>query len=464
MSGSDTQFRYPEEIGQAFIETGGLDFSDGRHVSAAEIWHFMTKEAPVRFPHAFDTSIYFRGISSDVNLFSGIKRNYLSLTLKDRLQDAHKKGVPAVFIQGGQTVEPYYAAGGIPVRPGVVSGWARNQVEGLSTRQSNQRGLSILETGRRAITIDSCGQIAAHAALAENLVPIDLVAPYLCLRCSDMAYLVESHRQEKNNKRNTPLHLVDFPVGQQGEWRKEYLAKELKNLTDRISKISKKEVTDEILREEIKRENKARKLLREIYELRWSAKVPPTNSVDHSSVISIGVDGCGDFTAATDVLEETRNEIKERVKHGIKGHGIDDDPVRLWTCGSCVGPRANRVDESGGVIVGKDDWWSEISTDVEETGDPYENLAEAILSFPYELPTEERAEWTAEQVKKSRADGAIFYFAWGCNYQSGVARMIADIIKERTGVPTINIEAELTSAEGREQEHNRIESFIEMLN
>ncbi len=243
MSGLNTQFRYPEEIGPAFIETGGLDFSDGRHVSAAEIWHFMTKEAPVRFPHAFDTSIYFRGISSDVNLFSGIKRNYLNLTLKDRLEEAAKKGVPAVFIQGGQTVEPYYAAGGIPVRPGVVSGWARNQVEGLNTRQSNQRGLSILETGRRAITIDSCGQIAAHAALAENLVPIDLVAPYLCLRYSHLAYLVESHRPDKNNKRHTPIHHVDFPVGQYGEWSTEYLAKELQNPTERHRKISNTKVT-----------------------------------------------------------------------------------------------------------------------------------------------------------------------------------------------------------------------------
>lgn len=275
-----------------------------------------------------------------------------------------------------------------------------------------------------------------------------------------MAYLVESHRNENNN---IPLHLVDFPVGQQGEWRKDYLKKELQILTGKISKLSNKEVTDEVLREEIKRENNARKLLRETYELRWSAKVPPTNSIDHNSVISIAIDGCGDYSAATNVLEETRNEVKERVKHGIKGAGLDDEPIRLWLCGSCVGPQASRVDSAGGVIVGKDDWWSEASTDVKETGDPYENLAEAILSFPYELPTEERAQWTAEQVKKSRADGAIFYFAWGCNYQSGVARMIADIIEERTGVPTINIEAELTSAEGREQEHNRIESFIEML-
>ncbi len=454
-------FEYPEEIKPQFIETDDLVFGDGRRISSAQIWDFMTKEAPVRFPYAFDKSVYFRGISSDVNLSSGIKRNYLSLTLKDRLMGANKKGVPLVFVQGGQTVEPYYAAGGIPLRPGLVSGFARNQVEGLNTRKSNQRGMSILEEGRRAVSIDSCGQISAHAAVEENIVHVDFIAPYLCLRCSDMAYLVESHR---HGKRNIPSYLVDHPTDHNsGRWKTEYLKTELEILTGKIAKLSNKNVTDEDLRAEIKRENKARKILQDCFKIRWSAKVPPTNSVDHSSLVSLGVDGCGDFAASTQVLEETRTELKERVKHGVKGTGLKDDPARLWICGSCVGPQASRVDSAGGVVVGKDDFWSEASTNVKETGDPYENLAEAILSFPYELSTEERAAWTAEQAIKSKADGVIFYFAWGCNYQSAVARMIADIIKEQTGIPTINIEAELTSAEGMEQNQNRVESFIEML-
>lgn len=42
--------------------------------------------------------------------------------------------------------------------------------------------------------------------------------------------------------------------------------------------------------------------------------------------------------------------------------------------------------------------------------------------------------------------------------------MIADIVKEETGVPTINLEvAELGQLESVEQTQNRIESFIEML-
>jgi benzoyl-CoA reductase/2-hydroxyglutaryl-CoA dehydratase subunit BcrC/BadD/HgdB len=69
-----------------------------------------------------------------------------------------------------------------------------------------------------------------------------------------------------------------------------------------------------------------------------------------------------------------------------------------------------------------------------------------------------------ELVKKSRADGVVCGYNWGCNYQSAVSRMIADIVKEETGVPTINIEvAELGRLESLEQTQNRIESFIEVL-
>lgn len=457
------KFSYPEDIRSKFIETGDLIFKDGSHVTAAEVWQFMTEEAPRRFPYAFDTSVYFRSISKDVSFLSGIKRNYLSLTLRDRILNAQKKGVPVVLVQGGQTVEPYYAAGGIPLRPGFVMMWAQNMVEGLNTRESHLRGMSILEEGRRAISIEACGQISAHAAVEENIAPVDFVAPYLCLRCSDMAYLVESHR---HGKRNVPTYLVDYPISVDHhveKWRIDCLKGELETLTDKIGKLSNKEVTDEELTAEIKRENKARELVRDCYKIWWSAKVPPTNSIDHSSIVSFGVDGCGDFSAATQVLEETRDELKNRVNEGIKGAGLKDDPVRLYICGSCVGPNPIRVDNAGGVVVGKDDFWSEASVDVKEQGDPYENLAEAILSFPYELPTEERARWTAEQVKKSRADGVIFMYNWGCNYQTAIARMMADIIKDESGVPTTYIEVELTSAEGLEQSYNRVESFIEML-
>jgi len=458
-------FSYPEELKQAFVETEDINFRYGENVSASEIWNFMTIEAPKKFPYAFDASSNYIGkLSDDVDagFLSGIKRGYLSLSMRDRLLKAHENGVPISLIQGGQPMEPYFAAGGISLRPGFIMQWARDMQDGMNLRTADQRGIEILESGRTKISIEACNQIAAHAAIDDGIVPVDLIAPYLCMRCSDMAYLVESHR----NKNNIPRLLVDHPVEHENrDWSVAYVATMIRTLTEKISSLSGKIVSDKDLNREIKLHNQTRKLTREYVKLWWSAPVPPTNSVDNSGIVMHGNEPRGEPVATKQVLEESYKEVKERVKHSVKGKGLVDDPARLFVCGSCVGPNPYNVEKAGGVLVGRDDNWSIVNIDVKETGDPYENLARAMLSFPYEQPTEKRAEWTADQVRKSRADGLMFMYQWGCNYQTAVARMMADIIKDRTGIPTTFIEiGELGRLEALQQSENRVEAFIEMLN
>lgn len=456
-------FRYPEELRPGFIETPDLLFRDDTRVTTEEIWNYMTKEAPVRYPYAFNASGNYVGrLSEDVRFLSGIKRGYLSISFYDRLTEAKKKGVPIVYNQGGQTWEPYFAAGGIGTHPVYLGQWALNKKEGLSFREASSRQDTIREEARKRLSVEICND-AAYGAIQRGEIEVDLIAPYLCLRCSDVAYGVEAHR---HGEVKTPLFLVDYPVDHQKdkEWAVDFFRKTLIRLVEKVSALSGKETTEEDLRNEIKLHNQVREVTRDYVHSWWSAKVPPTNSVDHSNIISLGNEMYGDPVATKQVAEESLKETKERIKKSVKGAGLKDDPARLFICGSCVSPNTTFVDKVGGVVVGKDDQWSEIYTHVKETGDPYDNLARAILSFPYELPTEDRGHWTAEQAKKSRADGVIFMYQWGCNYQTAVARMINDVVKDELGIPTVNIEiAELGRMEALEQSENRVEAFIEML-
>ena len=456
-------FRYPEEVRPLFLETPDLVFKDGRRVSPAEIWDYMTEEAPKRYPYAYSTNPSFGGrFSCDVWLLSGIKRSYMGMTAIDRLKDAHSKGTPLVVIQGGYTFEPYYAAGCIPVGPMFPRGWIMNLKEGRDFDESNRMGMALLEESRKMLSIESCNLIACLTIMKKMKVPVNMVAPCLCTRCSDMAYVTEACRHDTISQ--APLHIVDYPVNHHwGEWRVDYLKEELQTLTEKLGKLSGKEVTDRCLRDEIRQQNYARSLVRECQKTWWQAKVPPTNSSD-SGMAHLGVGGMFDFTAATQILEETLDEIRTRSKQDVKGAGLVDDPARLYICGSCAHTNPGFVDSKGGVIVGRDDMWSTATMEVQEAGDPYENLARAMASLPYERPTVERAEWTVEQIQESRADGVIFIHNWGCNYQSAIARMVTDIIKERTGLPAISIEVgELARMESTEQFQNRAEAFIEML-
>jgi benzoyl-CoA reductase/2-hydroxyglutaryl-CoA dehydratase subunit BcrC/BadD/HgdB len=451
---------YPEEIREEFIRTPGYTFEDGTYVSTEEMWRFMTEEAPVRFPYSFIRTRTCGGISRDVTLFSGIKRYYLGFSGWDRMVRRQRNGRPFVVVQGGYPGTIYNAANCETVGPAFARAWLWRKIEGQGLKESEQRLVDLLEEYRKSLPAECCNAIASYPVTCNPEVPIGMVAPCTAMYCSDAIYAMESCQGD----RKLPTYVADFPVNHfDGQWRVEYLSKGLRKLAEKLGEVSGKTVTDDILKEQIKLENRSKQLGMECQRMWWNAKVPPTNS-DDNCFAGVGSGGFDDFILSAQFLKESREELTQRIKKGIKGYGLSDDPSRVFICGSCACVDSNTIEDAGGVFVGNEVVLSLANTMVKETGDPYDNLAEAWGSMPYERSPEDRAEFAARMVKESRADGVIFVYNWGCNYQSSVSRMITDIIKERTGVPTTCIEVgELGRMQGSEQTQNRIEAFMEMI-
>lgn len=463
MTVSGNVFRYPEAIKDRFLETEDIQFRDGSKASPADVWHYLTEIGPKKYPNVYDYSNYFgRKISGDVTLPFSLKHNYLIMTMNERMTKAKQNGVPVVFVQGGQSVDPYYAAGAIALRPASVGIWASGQHEGLNLNQEEVRRANQKEKAYRAISFEVC-QSAGYENIQEGTVPVDMIAPFSCLRCSDVSYGLEAHRHGK--RKDVKLFLADYPLDHQKdkEWAITYFAENIRRLIESIDELTGNKTTAEDLRREIKLHNEGRKLAMEIADLWWSAEVPPTNGKDRRDLFQMGgMELHGDPEASLSLLREAKGYIGERVKNGQKGFGVSDDPARIFVCGSCVFPNEYRIEEVGGIVVGNDNHWSDITTIVEEDGDPFYNLAKAILSYPYEQSIKERAQWTVEQIKRSRADGVLFLYNWGCNTQSAVARALVDEIKRESGLPTLIIEHEQRGTQ-TEQMQNRVNAFVEML-
>jgi benzoyl-CoA reductase/2-hydroxyglutaryl-CoA dehydratase subunit BcrC/BadD/HgdB len=458
----DHLFRYPDAIKEQFLAGADILLRDGTRVTPAEVWAYLTEEGPAKYPHIYDQSNYFaRRISGDVGLSYALKANYLLMTMNDRISRAKARGVPVVFVQGGQSVDPYYAAGAIALRPASTGIWARRKETGLSRNEEDLRGQKRRQKAYNEISIEVCNS-AGYEHIQEGLA-VDMIAPFSCLRCSDVSYGLEAHRH--GQRQDVKLLLLDYPLDRQRdkEWAIAYFADNLRRLTRSIDELTGRTTTEDDLATEIKLHNAGRRLAVEIADLWWSAPVPPTNGKDRRDVFQMGgMEVHADPTASLSVLREARDLIAQRVKDGVHGLGVATNASRIFICGSCVSPNEYRIEQSGGIVVGNDNHWSDITTIVDEDGDPYYNLAKAILSYPYEQPIKERARWTAEQIKKSRADGVLFLYKWGCNTQSAAARMIVDEIKARTGLPTLIIEDDMQRSQ-TEQMHNRISAFIEML-
>ncbi|MBI2953676.1 MAG: 2-hydroxyacyl-CoA dehydratase [Chloroflexi bacterium] len=457
---------YPQEIKEQFLATGPLPLRDGTTVSPEEIWEFMTDEGPRKFPFVFTSNPNSpQRLPYYVDLISGLKLNYLVISRRFRVEKLRQQGKPLIYVQGGQTLEPYYAADVVPLRPGDMTTLACYYVaEGLNLRNKDWKKADIHEEGNRVVAYETCRQVTCHTAIRNGVVPVSLLAPYTRTRCSDVTFLVESHR---SNPLKTESLLVDYPPNYERHksWAVDYVAAGIRRLIAKLDEVTGRTTTDEEFRAQIRAHNRIRGLTREIVELFRSAAVPPTGSAMFYGILAMGKDCDADPVAAEHVLAQMRDEVRERVARSQSGAELAARPVRVFKCGSCFDPNLHKLDSAGGVLVGADDRWSYVwMPDVHEEGDPYGNYARGTLLEPYDLPTEERARWVVDQVKQSRADGLIFGYQWGCNFQSAVARLVCDIVQKESDIPCMTIFSDaLGRGESVEQTDNRIEAFVEML-
>lgn len=465
---NNEKYAFPEELKEVFLESDGLNFKYGPPVSAEEIWDYMTKEAPRRYPYFFDTSEYAAGpwrLPDYVESCWILKCHYIRFSDRKRFTQNKKNGIPMVFIHGGQNIDPYAIAHAVPIRPMSLFhfGTMNEEHDGESFQEWSRRISIFLEEGKRELCSEACNMVSPHQCIKRGDAPIDIIAPVFSVRCSDMAYLTESHRSSKTK---TPIVIVDYPVNSQPdqEWAIKYLASELRRLVAEIKKVGGKEPSEDECRETLRLLNRGRKVVRNFVETWRGTNLVPGYSNDFFWIIRLCAEYFGDPVAGVQVIEEAYKETKERVEKGIKGIEIAEDPVRLYILGSCFTPQCDNIDRAGGAIVGMDDYWNRAVVDVEEEGDPYQNMAKAMLSFPVERPTLERARWTVEDILKSRADGVIYPYQWGCQFQSAASLMMTDIIKKETGLPVLSLQMDqLTRATTTEQVESRIISFIEML-
>jgi benzoyl-CoA reductase/2-hydroxyglutaryl-CoA dehydratase subunit BcrC/BadD/HgdB len=461
MSENGIQFRFPERIKERFLATAGLTFGDGTVVSTGEMWQFLTEEGPRRFPAAYTNDPFSGGLSPDVDFLTGLKRYYWGFTGFDRLKKQLKSDRPVVAIQAGSPVEIYYVANCIVVGPAFPLGWLLQQAEGFSRPEQERRLAAIRNECKKSMPAECCTIVAPFHAVHITQTPVHFIAPITLTECSDAVFTMESARRSGEN---IPSFIVDFPVNNQaGQWRAEYLAAQLRILAGKLGELAGMTITDEVMVAEIQRQNQLRRLARECTELWWKAPVPPLNTGD-KGILGMWSADPDDYLIAMQLLTEAKVEMEVRIASNVKGAGLSDDPLRIFVCGSCAAINVYMVEQTGGVIVAHEENLSTLYMDIAEEGDPFLSMAQAICDLPYERAPEERAAWTAQKVRESRADGVIFIYNWGCNYQSSTSRMVAEIIKEKAGVPTLTLDisqsGEMTNAE---QSRTRIEAFMEIL-
>jgi hypothetical protein len=211
-------FRYPEKIKEPFLANGGLTLSNGRTVSAEEMWWFLTVEAPCRFPADF-TYDRFSAKPFDFNLLTAIKWHYWGFTGIDRFRNRIKRGDPIVTIKAGTPGEIFSASECMTTGPAFPIGWITQDEEGFSREEDDRRYAALRNECKKCMPAECCTIVAPFNAVHVSKAPIKLLAPFTVTACSDGIYAMETARRHGDN---IPTYVVDFPISRQsGPWRVE---------------------------------------------------------------------------------------------------------------------------------------------------------------------------------------------------------------------------------------------------
>ncbi|MEJ2219743.1 MAG: 2-hydroxyacyl-CoA dehydratase family protein [Desulfobacterales bacterium] len=305
---------------------------------------------------------------------------------------------------------------------------------------------------------DTCGfhRSVIGAARKEIMPEPDFLIASTC-PCSGGVAVLENlaHMFKKD------LFVLNVPQ-EQSEQSVKYLADQIKDMVDFISRHTGEPLDENKLRQAVAKTNKAREIMQDMYRL--AQKVPsPTDGrllVNFGIVILLflGTD------AAIDLAQAYKDEFSARIDNGIQG--VPGEKLRLLWIQNRIQFKNSLVDlleneYQANIVCDElnDIYWDPIDPD-----DPFTGMARRAIAKPLNVNMQSRVRHLQKLARNYKLDGAINPCHWGCRQGTGARGLISSGLKE-INVPVLNLEVDCMDtrnfAEG--QLRTRIEAFVEML-
>ena len=261
-------------------------------------------------------------------------------------------------------------------------------------------------------------------------------------------------------------YVLHLPQGQNRPYSKEIWYQEVKMFKEYLDDKFGIEITDEALREAVKKRNVLRRAIIEMYELQ--ANVPPAMKGTQMMLTLMS----GSFKFNVDEYIEGVLGVVEKAKAdyaaGKSTVSPDDKRILLTGCPSSgvIQKIGMVIENNGGVIVCLDDCGGERTNRMlidEDADDILRAISDRYLEINCSVMTtnEARLENTRAMIEKYKVDGVIEVVLQAChtfNVESAkVARMA-----EKMGIPYMKLETDYSTADNGQLE-TRISAFLEML-
>lgn len=261
-------------------------------------------------------------------------------------------------------------------------------------------------------------------------------------------------------------YVLHLPQGQRRPYSKEVWYQEVKMLKERLEEKFGIEITDEALREAVKKRNSLRKAITEMYELQ--ANVPPAMKGTQMMLTMMS----GSFKFDQDEYIEGVRNLVEKAKAdyaaGKSTVSVNDKRILLTGCptGGVIQKVGMVIENNGGVIVCLDDCSGERTSRMlvdEDAEDILRAIADRYLEINCSIMTtnEGRLENTKAMIEKYKVDGVIEVVLQACHTFNVEAANMARMAEEM-GIPYMKLETDYSTVDNGQLE-TRISAFMEML-
>lgn len=261
------------------------------------------------------------------------------------------------------------------------------------------------------------------------------------------------------------LHILELPRKQNTEEALALWKAEIIRLKERVEKDFGLTITNDMLKEAIRKRNVERRLLKEIYEL--SAMTPPPISGLRQLQILFGSQFKFNWDEKVAELQQAIDSIKAAYAAGEKP--VSEKAPRILITGCPMGGVTEKVvkviEDAGAVVVVYENCTGakQMDRQCQEEGDPITNIARHYLQIGCAVmtPDPNRLELLDRLCQQFKVDGVVEMTLQSCHPYSVEAYTIQSHLQKKA-IPYLHLETDYSTADIG-QLATRTGAFLEML-
>lgn len=218
-----------------------------------------------------------------------------------------------------------------------------------------------------------------------------------------------------------------------------FVGGELERVRSALEALAGEPLNEERLSKGIREANRVRRRLARLRRLAYAADPCPLPALEMLIAEMLAIHFCSDREETVAVLDILLEEVGKRVQARVGA--LPSKAVRVFWVNPVADLRAmNLLEDCGARLCGTDFMFGHALDLIPEQAPPMEALARMARADPMVGSAADRADRVCAEMRAFGAEALVVSRIPGASHCATEGRLIAEIVEERLGVPTVEIE------------------------